>query len=271
MQTTTPTSHHSVFLQAGCPSWRPTNSVKALKAVPHNDLLNVPSVSVYNIIYSFNCRLTRYLTCPLSRQHPSTLTYRSCLQRWNSHHNLHQVNSYQVQPPSECFWMTPTTTCSVRHISYSCSDRYLIKSLRQSKNTQQCACLTMFSDKIWEACNNRVYTMMAEDADELWEHVVKGRCASAGEITFQQMTTACTSVSVSDLPSICCCTEQKLMLQQLSVNVMCVCLVKCGNVNACMHACVHACVRMWYKPFFTNSVISVVKRERLKNKQQHNT
>ena len=30
-QTTTPTSHHSVFLQAGCPSFRPTNSVKALK------------------------------------------------------------------------------------------------------------------------------------------------------------------------------------------------------------------------------------------------
>jgi len=31
-QITTPTSHHSVFLQAGCPSFRPTNSVKALKA-----------------------------------------------------------------------------------------------------------------------------------------------------------------------------------------------------------------------------------------------
>ena len=30
-QTTTPVPHHSVFLQAGCPSCRPTNSVKALK------------------------------------------------------------------------------------------------------------------------------------------------------------------------------------------------------------------------------------------------
>ena len=31
-QTTTPAAHHSyVFLQAGCPSCRPTNSVKALK------------------------------------------------------------------------------------------------------------------------------------------------------------------------------------------------------------------------------------------------
>ena len=31
-QITTPTPHRSVFLQAGCPSCRPTNSVKALKA-----------------------------------------------------------------------------------------------------------------------------------------------------------------------------------------------------------------------------------------------
>ena len=32
-QITTPTPHHSVFLQAGCPSCHPTNSVKALKAI----------------------------------------------------------------------------------------------------------------------------------------------------------------------------------------------------------------------------------------------
>ena len=31
-QITTPAPHHSVFLQTGCPSCRPTNSVKALKA-----------------------------------------------------------------------------------------------------------------------------------------------------------------------------------------------------------------------------------------------
>jgi len=30
---TTPTSHHSVFLQAVCPSCHPTNSIKALKAI----------------------------------------------------------------------------------------------------------------------------------------------------------------------------------------------------------------------------------------------
>jgi len=32
-QITMPAPHHSVFLQAGCPSCRPTNSVKALKAI----------------------------------------------------------------------------------------------------------------------------------------------------------------------------------------------------------------------------------------------
>ena len=32
-QINTPAPHHSVFLQAGCPSCHPTNSVKALKAI----------------------------------------------------------------------------------------------------------------------------------------------------------------------------------------------------------------------------------------------
>jgi len=36
-QINTPAPHHSVFLQAGCPSCRPTNSVKALKAVDASD------------------------------------------------------------------------------------------------------------------------------------------------------------------------------------------------------------------------------------------
>ena len=36
-QTTTPAPHHSCFLQAGCPSCHPTNSVKALK---YNILIN---------------------------------------------------------------------------------------------------------------------------------------------------------------------------------------------------------------------------------------
>ena len=35
-QITMPAPHHSVFLQAGCPSCRPTNSVKALKGLFDN-------------------------------------------------------------------------------------------------------------------------------------------------------------------------------------------------------------------------------------------
>jgi len=34
-QITTPAPHHSSFLQAGCPSCRPINSIKALKATNH--------------------------------------------------------------------------------------------------------------------------------------------------------------------------------------------------------------------------------------------
>ena len=44
-QITMPAPHHSVFLQAGCPSCRPTNSVKALKAnVKALKALGVPHV-----------------------------------------------------------------------------------------------------------------------------------------------------------------------------------------------------------------------------------
>ena len=39
-QITTPVPHHSVFLQAGCPSCRPTNSVKALKAHLTSAIIN---------------------------------------------------------------------------------------------------------------------------------------------------------------------------------------------------------------------------------------
>ena len=42
-QITTPTPHQSVFLQAGCPSCRPTNSVKALK-VQNNQKYSIQSL-----------------------------------------------------------------------------------------------------------------------------------------------------------------------------------------------------------------------------------
>ena len=39
-QITTPAPHHSVLLQAGCPSCCPTNSVKALKAIQRHNYTN---------------------------------------------------------------------------------------------------------------------------------------------------------------------------------------------------------------------------------------
>ena len=55
-QITTPAPHHSVFLQAGCPSCCPTNSVKALKA---NRLLTDKIRSL---------RWLRWRLCPTSRR-----------------------------------------------------------------------------------------------------------------------------------------------------------------------------------------------------------
>ena len=49
-QITTPAPHHSAFLQAECPSCRPTNSVKALKAFVYTCNCRV---NVYDIIHNF--------------------------------------------------------------------------------------------------------------------------------------------------------------------------------------------------------------------------
>ena len=48
-QITTPAPHCSVFLQAGCPSCRPTNSVKALKALTDTEgTLHTPPAAAGN-------------------------------------------------------------------------------------------------------------------------------------------------------------------------------------------------------------------------------
>jgi len=80
MQTTTPISNHSVFLQAGCPSWCPTNSVKALKE-------NVKAQWDWNM-YTGHCRRSvgslpsgfRVLPLVLARRHP---LMRSSLWSWH--------------------------------------------------------------------------------------------------------------------------------------------------------------------------------------------
>ena len=51
-QMTTPASHHSSFLQAGCPTCYPTNSVKALKAKLQAAISNnnkIRSINMWNI------------------------------------------------------------------------------------------------------------------------------------------------------------------------------------------------------------------------------
>jgi len=47
---TTPAPNHSVFLQAGCPSCRPTNSVKALKAIQSTEGNNQDNCNQDNAI-----------------------------------------------------------------------------------------------------------------------------------------------------------------------------------------------------------------------------
>jgi len=49
------TSHHSVFLQAGCPSCHPTNSIKALK----DDKMNVFVNKHGDVFQSSGCCPTR--------------------------------------------------------------------------------------------------------------------------------------------------------------------------------------------------------------------
>jgi len=51
-QITTPTPHHAIFLRAGCSSRRPTNSVKALKAIlPDYFLFFVTVVAVELVVH----------------------------------------------------------------------------------------------------------------------------------------------------------------------------------------------------------------------------
>ena len=60
-QTTTPAPHHSVFLQAGCPSCHPTNSIKALKAsVHHSSKRNVHENIMHAAAHTDICTLNTY-------------------------------------------------------------------------------------------------------------------------------------------------------------------------------------------------------------------
>jgi len=56
-QITMPAPHHSVYLQAGCPSCRPTNSVKALKVISNhmelwNNNVSVKWCCIFSTVYT---------------------------------------------------------------------------------------------------------------------------------------------------------------------------------------------------------------------------
>ena len=53
-QITTPAPYHSVFLQAGCPSCLPTNSVKALKALKYTWMYSF-YITTSQDLYIFTC------------------------------------------------------------------------------------------------------------------------------------------------------------------------------------------------------------------------
>ena len=60
-QTTTPAPHHSVFLQAGCPSCRPANSFKALKE--QFELLYSADLLLHGISFNGNFNSLMVGTC----------------------------------------------------------------------------------------------------------------------------------------------------------------------------------------------------------------
>ena len=64
-QITTPSPHYSVFLQAGCPSCRPTNSVKALKA--KIDQKHCAVITDWPLSQIVNCSWSVCFSVPLER------------------------------------------------------------------------------------------------------------------------------------------------------------------------------------------------------------
>jgi len=58
-QITTPAPHHSVFIQAGCPSCRPTNSVKALKALS----TDLKRKLINSFVYNSSCLYAQHQWC----------------------------------------------------------------------------------------------------------------------------------------------------------------------------------------------------------------
>ena len=84
-QITTPAPHHSVFLQAGCPSCHPTNSVKALKAKLVQKKKLIKTSAVFNTPGKSNVKLIT--TCV------AIWFYRKVTADVNSH----SIHNFQVE------------------------------------------------------------------------------------------------------------------------------------------------------------------------------
>ena len=93
-QKTTPAPHHWVFLQAGCPSCRPTNSVKALKA-PHSNLFKKQKVSTETYT-----TLTRLITIYLMKTvyFQQTTQHLTCNEMNNTNMHVQAGHSYYCPP-----------------------------------------------------------------------------------------------------------------------------------------------------------------------------
>ena len=68
-QITTPAAHHSLFLQAGCPSCSPTNSVKALKQTHYSRHLTERTRCVCVCVCTddwWRVNIRRWQRCPMN-------------------------------------------------------------------------------------------------------------------------------------------------------------------------------------------------------------
>jgi len=115
-QITTPASHHSVFLRAWCPSCRPTNSVKALKAQCRSRSYVVIQLALSYLTAAWSkCRLSKFWVLDIIDGRRTTLL----LIKWRGF--WFHTNSAVIQYNSLCYqyfigihWQTADTLIDVR-------------------------------------------------------------------------------------------------------------------------------------------------------------
>ena len=118
-QITTPAPHHSVFLQAGCPSCCPTNSVKALKAKG--------TLTQNKSVFSYLC------TVPIAARHCCSSQSMSPTRQTHSNNPPHaaaagerdrQTDTTPFHRPCSAHhtvWAVPINYCSINiYISTAC-------------------------------------------------------------------------------------------------------------------------------------------------------